>query len=324
MCVCVWWARLSSRGGTRVNWQGRAEEGWARQTELVLRSTGREIHTRKLDGICTHIRMPRSVAHVPVRQNKHEPCQSQPSDVSGGGASLLYVWSQREFCPKITAYMGTGVRGVGCGVCKLGWGGIGLGVGRAIVHFVLVSCFASNCGFRFAFCLQFPPPPPPPTPAPSPVWAFFLGLTQHQHRTTCGASVWIRLWARVRVRVLVFNFGAFGFCNVIIRRFDLALNAIAKCQSQWRKPRRRDEKGEKQSRSKCGSRGTQTDWQTEVQVRCRLNCYKAVIASHSSGLCKSLMCFCLLYVNMIYILNSLIYILSIFDLYNTCINRLQL
>lgn len=87
-----------------MNWQGRAGEGegeewtglgWARQTELVLRSTGREIHTRKLDGICTHIRMPRSVAHVPVRQNKHEPCQSQPSDVSGGGssggASLLFV-----------------------------------------------------------------------------------------------------------------------------------------------------------------------------------------------------------------------------------------
>lgn len=108
-----------------------------------------------------------------------------------------------------------------------------MGVGRAIVHFVLVSCFASNCGFRFAFCLQFPPPPPPPPPpATSPVWAFFVGLTQHQHRTTCGASVWIRLWVRVRVRVLVFNFGAFGFCNVIIRRFDLALNAIAKCQSQ--------------------------------------------------------------------------------------------
>lgn len=85
-----------------------------------------------------------------------------------------------------------------------------------------------------------------------------------------------------------------------------------------------DGKGEKQSKSKCGTGGTQTDWQTEVQVRCRLNCYKAVIASHSSGLCKSLMCFCLLYVNVIYILNSLIYILSIFDLYDTCINILQL
>lgn len=120
------WVRGVAQGWIGRAGQRRAEEGWARQTELVLRSTGREIHTRKLDGICTHIRMPRSVAHVPVRQNKHEPCQSQPSDVSGGGASLLYVWSQREFCPKITAYMGTGVRGVRCGVCVY-WGEEALG-----------------------------------------------------------------------------------------------------------------------------------------------------------------------------------------------------